>query len=482
MSWLWPEAILPWGLKESGFTETDSLIWILNCQMYKIDPDTLSIRPPRHANLGFLLKNTRSLIRGIILCGAMTEKIVLADRQDSDSLTLNLQGFNLKVWIDWRGQAIKHNFIRSPALLVELWTNRDPLSQRISVLFRFVAAIANLKLYPSFFQGAITVTLLAQGCDTEENRKLQPLAPNFDGIVQGFSETRYACPESCITKNPRDPSFSLRCIPQSQIVRRGVISPEFMNNVRTLLDEMKAKNTQLVALPPEASVPVDVDEDKHLLGEGEIDELCEAINCGGSAEAYPLTVYEKDTPLFANCSIESKPYKMTFRKQCELLNGSFYKGSEFKQGDYSNYQFNIQHTTLRVDHAPPCHKKFFIKTEIAPAGEQHPEKYATNAVQGEPGNRLAIRVSLLDESGDELFSQYPTSSSWQATAIANSLFDQLAGHELEDICLRRIRYVFIDKRLSNVPQVLEPFRNGAYRDDDGHVVTFKGRRKLYVTK
>lgn len=27
--------------------------------------------------------------------------------------------------------------------------------------------------------------------------------------------------------------------------------------------------------------------------------------------------------------------------------------------------------------------------------------------------------------------------------------------------------------LSNVPQVLEPFRNGAYRDDDGYVVGAK---------
>lgn len=32
------------------------------------------------------------------------------------------------------------------------------------------------------------------------------------------------------------------------------------------------------------------------------------------------------------------------------------------------------HTTFRVDHAPPCHRKFFIETEIAPMGEQHPKK------------------------------------------------------------------------------------------------------------
>lgn len=442
----------------------------------------------------------------IILCGAMTEQVVLADRQDTDSLTLNLQGLDFKVWIDRRGQAIKHIFIRSPALLVKLWTNQGPLAQKIAVLFRLVAAITNLNLHPSFYQSAITVALLVRGWSGEKNQELQPLEPDFDGIdpslviwlkKHGFTENgdirRLAdCAggslrlgmlalNHALPRNPRDPSFSLRCIPQSQIVRRGIISPEFMRNVRTLLDEMKTKKTQLMALTQEESVAVDVTEEEHLLGESVIDELCEAINYGGSTEEPPLTVYEKDTSLVAGCSMESKPYKMTFRKQCELLNGSFYKGSEFKQGSYSNYQFNIQHTTFRVDHAPPCQEKFFIKTEIAPVGEQHPNKYAEYAAQEDPAIRLAIRVSLRDENGEELFSQYPASSSWQATAIANSLFDQLAGHELEDICLRRVRYVFIDKRLSNVPQVLEPFRNGAYRDDDGHVVTFKGRRKIYVT-
>lgn len=50
----------------------------------------------------------------------MTEELLLADRQYSNSFTLNLQGLSFKVWIDYKGQAIERIFVKSPAFLVKL--------------------------------------------------------------------------------------------------------------------------------------------------------------------------------------------------------------------------------------------------------------------------------------------------------------------------------------------------------------------------
>lgn len=463
--------------------------------------------------------------RFIILCKAMTEEIVLPNKEDSSTLTLCLQGLDFKLWINRKGETIQRIFVRSPAPLFKLWANKGLIAQKVGVLFRFIMALTNLKLYPAFYQSALTVALLIRGWDAEKDQKMQPLVPNFDSIDPtlviwlnklGFTENedirRLAdCTGGSLRLGmlalnhalPRKPRSGRRCVPQSKSShrRREVITSEEMGNIRALLKEIQSRINQPGSLSQEATLPGASTNQQHIVSkpatdepvvdqsptdertmdEDVMDELLEAVDRGSITINEPLAAtHENDLQSLLGRSREIKPYKMTFRRQCELLNGAYYSGSETNKGSYSNYSFNVQHTTLRIRNSPPGQKSFFIQIENVPAGEEHSEKYATKATEDDPGARIGIRVSLRDENGDETFSQYPKSSSWQARAVANSLFDQLAGHDLEDICLRQVRYVFIDKRLLNVPQILEPFRNGAYRDHDGKVVTFQGKQKIVV--
>lgn len=131
-------------------------------------------------------------------------------------------------------------------------------------------------------------------------------------IAQVFSQTRYACSELCITKKAKN---GRRCIPKSRTVRRGVISLEVMGNVRELLEEIEVRR--------ERKFGAEVARDE-LLGGQNIDE-CEAIDCGSVTIEDPSSAeYNETLPLLESCFKQAKPYKITFRKQCELLNGSYY--------------------------------------------------------------------------------------------------------------------------------------------------------------
>lgn len=164
--------------------------------------------------------------------------------------------------------------------------------------------------------------------------------------------------------------------------------------------------------------------------------------------------------------------KMAYKKGLQLLIGYHFKGHESRKGEVSTYQFNCQHTTFRIHQAPPNQTSFFVKAEVAPVGQRHPHAYATNASESDPDMRLGFRVSLLDDKGEDSFVEYPSSSTWQAIAVANSFVDGLEGDSFEEICRRNRRFVWVDKRTKNVPSELQPFVNGAYRDDKNNVVRF----------
>ena len=78
---------LPWGLRETGFTESNSLVWTYNLQRYVHIPNTFQVFPPRPIHIGTLRRETHNLILGsrlriIIICGDNAEKLALPDNAD----------------------------------------------------------------------------------------------------------------------------------------------------------------------------------------------------------------------------------------------------------------------------------------------------------------------------------------------------------------------------------------------------------------
>jgi hypothetical protein len=519
---------LPWGLKESGFTDTNSLIWISNFRKYKLIPGTFQVSPLSSVDTEMLSTYAQDLIRRsnlrlILLCGELAEKVVLTENDQSSTLALNLQGVNYRAWIRLKDHAIERIFVKSPAPLTKLWSNKGPTAVSIGALFRFVAAVTNVKLFPAFYQSALTLALIIRGLDDERRKRIEPLTPELEKInptlriwleklgfkrnddiqrLTGYAEGSLRLGLLILSKIlPRQPSQHSRLVPQSRIRRRGVISPQVIANVRTLFKEVQNKTFQLPETKSDDSVEeaqkgatqMHGTEDEDAAKEARNGARLPAIEADESAQACLSSedagLVDEDVLLEAvrNGSVtiqeldakerNDRPHKgvnedtdrVAYRKHLQLLTGYYYRGHEERKGEYSTYQFNINHATFRIHEAPPNCPRFFVKAELTPSGERHPNAYATNALDDDPGIQFALRVSIRDDTGEESFVQYASSKKWQAIAIANSIVDGLAGDSLEEICRRKRRFAYVDTRIKNVHPDLVPFVNGAYRCDDDSV-------------
>ncbi|CAG8101590.1 unnamed protein product [Penicillium olsonii] len=497
------EISLPWGLRESGFTETNSLIWVANFQKYKLVPGSfqVSMTPEAATNLFTEVAQeliARSSLRLILLCGRLAEKLSLTEQDLQNNFTLDLQGVSYECWLRLKNNAIERIFVRSPAPLIKLWSNKGSAAVKISTLFRFVSAVSQIKLSTSFYESALTVALVIRGWDDERSGRINPLSPELEKINltlriwlgrSGFQEDDdlRSLSESAggslrlgmlilLLIAPRFLGIQgLRKIPQSKFKQRGVIPPDTIQRVRLLKEKIQEGLTSVhqsgggqVSIASHTSALTE----ETLLMDGDL--MADVLEHDSIATSQSDT--EEQIP-----TIDQQPKKkpeiteinrMAFRKGLQLLIGYHFKGHETRKGEVSTYQFNVQHTTFRVHRAPPNHTLFFLRAEIAPIGERHPQAYATEASENDPGIRFGFRVSLRDNEGEESFVGYANSSTWQAIAIANSFVDGLDGDSFEEICRRKRRFVYVDKRLKNVSPELQLFMNGAYRDDQNNVVRY----------
>jgi hypothetical protein len=166
----------------------------------------------------------------------------------------------------------------------------------------------------------------------------------------------------------------------------------------------------------------------------------------------------------------------SFKTRFALMTGNQYKDG--KAGPRKS--FTIRHCTISFTmDKPPSDGLFWAKIEMSPAGERHPQAWATEAQDQDPGARLAFRVYLKGPNDDsETWSIYALSSSWESCCQANSLVNAFEGDSFVDICKRPRRYIYIDERnrglLEGHPQ-LRPFVRGAYTGNDMEITPAQGR-------
>jgi hypothetical protein len=465
----------------------------------------------------------RSSLRIILLCGEIAERVALTEDDRASTLVVNLQGVDYRIWLRMKNQAIERIFVKSPAPLTKLWSNKGPTAVSIGAMSRFVAGVMDVKLFPTFDQSALTIALIIRGLHDERGKRIEPLTPKLEKInptlriwlenlgfkrdvdierLAGHAEGSLRLGLLVLSKIlPRQPSQRSRRVPQSNIRRRGVISPEIMANVRMLLKEVQKKTVQLPETKNDSLVK-EAQDKAPKMHETEAEDIAEEcrdsirlpeIEAGGSVqdslssedaglvdedvlleavENGSVTIQELDVK-----EIQNRPHndlnkiteKLAYRKFLQLLTGYHYRGHEEKKGEHSSYQFNVYHATFRIHGAPPNCSKFFVKAEVTVPGERHPNAYAIEALDDDPGIQFALRASIHDHHGEEPFVQYARIKKWQAIAIANSSVDGLAGDSLEEICRRKRRFAYVDTRVKNVHPDLIPFVNGAYRYDDGSV-------------
>ncbi|KAJ5720920.1 uncharacterized protein N7483_008854 [Penicillium malachiteum] len=494
------EASVPFGLKRTGFTESNSLIWASNLQRYRVILDTLQVGPQR-PNTGMFSAWTQNLIessnlRLILLCGSFKEDIALTTNDQQHSLTLNLQGIDFKIWLrlGLSGDTIERIFVRSHAPLVRMWASKGMAAQKLGALFRFVNSIIGLKLFAAFYQSALTLLLIIRGWDDERSGNAQPLSPEMEKLDPTL---RIWLSRLGFTKDGdillgRTGGSGGQRVPRPSQKNRGAIPRETMQGVRSLLKGVQeaqfhcGENISQTILP-ETKMQEEAQEAKF-----SSEEL--------SSHEAPLKSDKPDSDDFneelvsedllddaiSNGSIMVEPYvpeqpaeilrrrtefnKLSWRRSLELMTGYQFKGHETKKGRVSSYSFGIYYVLFYIHEAPPDCKLFFVKAELAPPGKHHPNAYATRADEIDPGARFALRIAIHDDNGEETFFQFSTSHTWKGIAIANAFVDTFSGDSLQVISQRKRRYLYVHKRIKDVSVELQPLISGAYRNESGEVV------------
>ncbi|XHG03232.1 hypothetical protein AWENTII_006548 [Aspergillus wentii] len=107
---------IPWGLRESGFRASNSLIWPFDLRRYVYIPERFQVQSFSAYERNILRDASQELIAGtrlrvIIICGDIEEIIVPTDAKKV-VLTLNNMAYN--TWVEIQQKKIARVFIRAP--------------------------------------------------------------------------------------------------------------------------------------------------------------------------------------------------------------------------------------------------------------------------------------------------------------------------------------------------------------------------------
>lgn len=504
---------LPFGLRESGFTESNSLIWTFDLRKFAFVPQTFQIAPPSPADMEVIRNSTRELLvqsnlRIILLCSRNAEMVAFGRESDEvtfSEITLKLHDLYFQAWLEIGNGKIQRMFIRSPAPVTSLWASNGTETYKLSTLFRFVATLSKISIFSGFYESALALALIIRGWDDEKNGRIEKatqatLEPTLQAWLagKGFTDEKHfqrleeagggslrygiLILSHVLPRRAPEPGRNPR-IPRSKEEQRDVMPKDMLNNVRSLFRELNPQGTPTSSerntVPESTVLERSIKGDTIGMEEASADSVFEAIETGAlpmdeieeaEEEALIHEEFQEDPALQARSPV--------FRKRLELAIGSYFKGHEVKASPGS-YSINIQHTGINFS-AKPGHKEgFWVKAELTPPGIRNPNVWAKSIRNDDPGARLAFKVSIRDPAGKETFSCYPTVKTEKACCHANTIVDELCGDDLQAISKRARRYVYLDVKNDpkNYPG-LEEFRGGRYTDDEGKPIrpTSKKRR------
>ncbi|GAB1197122.1 hypothetical protein APSETT444_006409 [Aspergillus pseudonomiae] len=480
---------IPWGLRESGFRASNSLIWPFDLQRYAYIPKSFQVQSFSTSERNILRDASQELIAGtrlrvIIMCGDI-EEIILPTNAKKVVLTLNDMTYN--TWVEMQQKKIARIFIRAPTPLSELWASHGRQAYELTSIFKFVSAITHVQIFPSFYECSMALALIVRRWADERDGKIPPVSPaDLEPVLRvwladkGFKQDesllrlaeavggslRYGLLVFMLSlPKPRRRGPRPQRIRRSKVERRYVIPEELLDSVRSIYNEL---------CPCQSPDPQVIHDESSLIQAMDNLELIDDEEYQDTFPTGPVlnkTLDEKESPTSS----------FSFRSGLNLLIGNRY---QIKGGDcrVNRGSFTLQHCTISFDmeHQSTDENFFWVKAELSPIGETHPQAWATAAQEQDPGARLAFRIYRQDENGFETWSTYAANDSWETSCQANSLVDKFEGSSFVELCTKPRRYIYIDDRYvrlkSEHPELI-PFVGGAYTDDNMNVIPAKSSRR-----
>ncbi|KAL3495564.1 hypothetical protein BJX62DRAFT_222521 [Aspergillus germanicus] len=445
---------IPWGLRECGFQASNSLIWPFNLQRYVYLPECFQVQSPSTSKRDILRNASQELIAGaylriIIMCGDIEDIILPANTKE---VILSLDHMTYNTWVEIQQMKIARIFIRAPTPLSELWASHGRQAYELTGIFKLCSMALALIVRrwanerdgkippasPADLEPVLRVWLADKGF--KEDESLLCLADAVGGSLRyGLLVLTLSLPK------PRRKAPRPRRIPRSNTERRHVIPKAVLDRVRSIHNELYPHDEGFLIQTMDSLELIDDAEDQYVPTTGE--QLNEVLS-------------EKDSPT------SSISFRSGLKLDCRVNRASF----------------TIQHCTVSFDieHQPTDENFFWVKAELFPIGERHPQAWATAAQEYDPGARLAFRIYRQDDNGFEIWWTYASNDSWETSCQANSLVDKFEGSSFVELCTKPRRYIYIDDRYIRLkreyPELI-PFVGGAYTTDNMDVIPAKSSRR-----
>ena len=423
------------------------------------------------------------------MCGDI-EGIILPP--NATKIAITLDGIAYNIWIEIRQERIARIFIRAPTPLSELWASHGKRAYKLTSIFKFISALTNITIFPSFYECSMAMALIVRRWADERDKKIPPANPtDLEPVLRiwladkGFERDenllrlaeavggslRYSLLVLALSlprARRKDPCPQR--IPRSKVERRFAVPTELLDRVRSIYSELCPARSS----GPQQPDPQAIHNESSIISAIDTLKLIEDEECQGgftTERELEQILGEKESP--------ERPF--SFRAGLKLLVGNKYQII----GKYAKRQrFTIQHCTIffNLEHRLADVNYVWVKAELSPIGERHPQAWATAAQDPDqdPGARLEFRIYQLDEKGVEVWSTYAASDSWETICRANSLVDKFEGSSYIELRAKPRRYIYIDDRYARLkreyPELI-PFIGGAYIDNEMKVIPANGPRR-----
>ncbi|OQE90389.1 hypothetical protein PENNAL_c0012G00165 [Penicillium nalgiovense] len=392
--------------------------------------------PPRLADIRVLREATQALIRGshlriVIICGDRAEQVAIPDDAESKRVEITLQGRKYNVWVEIQQSRIKRLFIRSRQPLSRLWATQGRQAFDLTNIFRFSSIMMDIKIFGGFYESALSVSLIVRKWTDERDNGLPRAKPadlepilkvwlanrsfqsheDLDRLTKAAGGSlRYGVLVLSLIQPKEKHSTRVRRILPSIQRRRGAIPRQVIDDVKLLWTELAGESgAGQSGAPSEEADDVDEDDIEKAAEEFGISKQPEYVASGAiqDSEISDQDGLDRPTPCFDNRLV--------------WLLGTKYKGAKSSEN------------TVRME--------IWIKAELSPIGERHPNIFATMATASDPASRLAIRCSFEDTYSGQTKVVYAHTPTRSMLCKANTLVDELNGDDFVEICQRPRRFM-----------------------------------------
>ncbi|KAE8553728.1 hypothetical protein EYB25_005110 [Talaromyces marneffei] len=488
---------LPYGIKQSGFNETNILAWPWSFRQYTSADACRPINSITRTELVLVRNYTKDLIarsrlQVIILCGNNPVGIILTEHLKERRINIALPYGTIEAYVETMdGINIQRLYLKCPTSMLHVLTAR--FASRCPTEFR---AITNTPVHlvaprkkggPRRFASKQQIEeikdlyrsmsaqdpedAIVEPVSAENSPRIHSLVPTLADSIQGEEDgtTNQLIPTACSQyqdTSTLDTHYK-EYDSQDSETEDAHGSNEFENFQIGGVDV--GKLDQALELAEEiTSTMEDVTITINEQGQSCIDLVSKPRSKSGHSirrwsSNGPSNIHVRRTIASLQTGREY-PDRWIVPEPTVGTARNSYKPTKERNPKYTI----LIHSTMRliITDAPMEGQRGNALVKFEFAEGRHDNVWALRALDTDPCRRLAIRVTLTYEDGSTR-TFYPQSNSECDPYKANSVVDWVNGDNDDIIASRPRRFIFIQSQMTDVPPALQKFVLGGYTDNLG---------------